>query len=140
MDEQFNKIIGLIRQTGDKCIVLNQLGEAYVVMALKDYEKLILGRSEVRDLTEEELLAKINRDIAIWRSSQEQESEKDIEEALAEQFEPVRQPAEQPMDNETPIAEVLNDKDRYYFEPIEWFLAKVSQISNLDLPNFLFVL
>ncbi|MFH1225858.1 MAG: hypothetical protein V1684_01050 [bacterium] len=129
MEEQFNKIIGLIRQTGDKCIVLNQLGEAYVVMALKDYENLILGRSEVRDLTEEELLDKMNRDIAIWRASQEQESEKDLEETLAEQFNPVRQPvcldepsvrqAEPLTDNETSVAEVLADKDRYYFEPLE---------------------
>ena len=41
-----------------------------MVLALKDYENLVLGKSEVRGLTEDGLLDKINRDIAIWKSEQ----------------------------------------------------------------------
>lgn len=87
MSNQLNKIIGLIQKTGDKCVVFNQTNEAYVVMTLKDYEKLVLGKSEVHNLTEDELLDKINRDIAVWRSLRDLE-DKEIEwdEVLAEQF------------------------------------------------------
>jgi len=44
--------------------------DPFVVMNLDEYEKLSLGRSEIRGLTENELLDKINRDIAIWKSEQ----------------------------------------------------------------------
>jgi hypothetical protein len=67
------KIIELIKKTGDRFITLDGDGNTYVVMNLKDYERLALGRSEVRGLTEDELLDKINRDIALWRSTQEEE-------------------------------------------------------------------
>jgi len=43
----------------------------YVVMSLNEYEKMVIGHSEVRNLTEDELLDKINRDIAIWKSEQD---------------------------------------------------------------------
>ncbi|MFH1173405.1 MAG: hypothetical protein V1692_02655, partial [bacterium] len=78
MEAQFNKIIELIGKTGDKCVVLGKNQEIYMVMTLKDYEKLVTGRSEVHNLTEEELLDKINRDIAIWRSSQEKEKANEL--------------------------------------------------------------
>ncbi len=87
MDNQLNKIIGLIQKTGDKCVVFNPTNEAYVVMTLKDYEKLVLGKSEVHNLTEDELLDKINRDIAVWRSLRELENkEVEWDEVLSEQF------------------------------------------------------
>lgn len=109
MDSQLNKIIDLIRKTGDKCVVLGKGNEAYVLMAFKDYEKLVSDRSGVYDLTENELLDKINRDIAIWRSSQEQENEIDLEEAVRSQIE-----REKEEENGN-----FPEEDRYYFEPIE---------------------
>lgn len=108
MEAQFNKIIELIKKTGDKCVVLDKNQEVYVVMSLKDYEKLVTSRSEVHDLTEEELLDKINRDIAIWRSSQEKDKESELEESIKEQFD---------MNKEEEDKEVA--EDRYYFEPLE---------------------
>jgi hypothetical protein len=70
MDKQLQKLIELSRKTGDRLIVFDPSNErsAYVVMPIDDYEKIALGRSEVRGLTEDELLDKINRDIAIWKS------------------------------------------------------------------------
>ncbi len=47
---------------------------AYAVMSLNEYERLVLGKSEVRSLTEDQLLDKINRDIAIWKNENESES------------------------------------------------------------------
>lgn len=50
----------------------------FVVMSLDDYEKIIVNKSEVRGLTEDELLDKINRDIAIWKSEQNDQNETSV--------------------------------------------------------------
>ncbi len=72
MQNQLQKAINLAKKTGDRLIVFDavRLDNAYVVLSLDEYEKLVIGRSEVRNLTEDELLDKINRDIAIWKSEQ----------------------------------------------------------------------
>ncbi|MDD4271508.1 MAG: hypothetical protein PHF50_01745 [Patescibacteria group bacterium] len=74
MQDQLQKAINLAKKTGDKLIVFDSSkpDNMFVVMSLKDYENLVLGKSEVRGLTEDELLDKINRDIAIWKSDQEE--------------------------------------------------------------------
>lgn len=73
MQNQLQRAINLAKKTGDRLIIFDNIKaeEAYVVLSLKDYENLVLGRSEVRGLTEDELLDKINRDIAIWKSEQD---------------------------------------------------------------------
>ncbi|MEA3463518.1 MAG: hypothetical protein U9R14_00310 [Patescibacteria group bacterium] len=76
MQTQLQKAIDLVKKTGDRLLVFDSakpdnVDNVYVVMNLKDYENLVLGKSEVRGLTEDELLDKINRDIAIWKSEQE---------------------------------------------------------------------
>jgi len=76
-ENQLQQVIDLIEKTGDKAIVLDGNKPAYVLMGLGDYERLILGKSEVQGLTEDELLDKINREIAVWKS--EQEKIKEIE-------------------------------------------------------------
>ena len=70
MDQQLQRLIELSRKTGDRLIVFDPSHKqsTYVVMEVDDYEKLAIGRSEVRGLTEEELLDKINRDVSIWKS------------------------------------------------------------------------
>lgn len=73
----FKKVIDLIKKTGDKCIVLDEEGEpVYVLMTFGDYQALVFGKSapEVAGLTENELLEKINRDIAAWKAAQQVES------------------------------------------------------------------
>ena len=76
MPNQLQKAINLAKKTGDRLIVFDavQSDNAYVVLSLDEYEKLVIGRSEVRNLTEDELLDKINRDIAIWKSEQDFDS------------------------------------------------------------------
>ena len=70
MQNQLQKVINLTKKTGDRIIVFdnNKPEDTFVVMSLDEYEKIIIGKSEVRRLTEDELLDKINRDIAIWKS------------------------------------------------------------------------
>ena len=72
MENQLKKAVALVRKTGDRLVIYDssRSEETFVVMSLKEYEKLVVGRSEVRGLTEDELLDKINRDIAIWKSEQ----------------------------------------------------------------------
>ena len=73
MRDKLQKAIDISRRTGDRVIVFDSVKSEnpYVIMGLDEYEKIVIGRSEVRDLTEEELLDKINRDIAIWKSDNE---------------------------------------------------------------------
>ena len=73
MKNQLQKALNLTKKTGDRIIMfdLSENMEPFVVMGLNDYEKIVIGKNEVRGLTEDELLDKINRDIAIWRSDQD---------------------------------------------------------------------
>ena len=74
----FSKIIDLAKKTGDTCIVLDAAGEpAYVLLPFGVYERLAAGKAEVTGMTEDELLGKINRDIALWKSSS-QEAENSV--------------------------------------------------------------
>lgn len=72
-NSQLQKALNLSKKTGDRIIVFDnsESQNPYVVMDLEEYEKLIVGHSEVRGLTENELLDKINRDIAIWKTDSE---------------------------------------------------------------------
>jgi len=70
-ENQLQNVIDLIERTGDKAVVLENGRPAYVLMRLRDYEGLILGKSGVQGLTKDEMQDKINREIAIWKSDQE---------------------------------------------------------------------
>lgn len=72
MQNQLEKAINLCKKTGDRLIVFDSVKSEnpFVVMNLDEYENLAVGRAEIRGLTENELLDKINRDIAIWKSEQ----------------------------------------------------------------------
>lgn len=78
MWEKLEKIIKLIEKTGDKCVILNDKNSPFVIMTLADYEKLNFHQREITNLTQEELLDKINREIAIWRSVNQENETKQI--------------------------------------------------------------
>ena len=69
MDNQLDKILNLVKRTGDKVVVLKNEVE-FVVSSLDDYYNAVSGNSNFSDLSEQEMLNKINRDIALWRESQ----------------------------------------------------------------------
>jgi len=125
MSEKLEKIINLIKKTGDKVIVLDAQGDpSFVLMTISDYERLMLGKSEVLGLTEQELLDKINRDINFWKEASKQpetpidqyDFSKDFnvfddagaDTDLGNDFTNFSE------DNVSPLEE-----DRYYFEPVE---------------------
>lgn len=71
MPNQFDRIINFVKKTGDKTIVIKEDAE-FVIAPLLEYEKLIDAKHDIKKLSEEELLDKINREIAVWRESQEE--------------------------------------------------------------------
>ena len=86
MRSQLERAINLAAKTGDKIIVVDEFNDrSSVVMNLDEYEKLIKGQNKerinVKNLTEEELLDKINRDIVSWKDAN---SEKKFYEDLEE--------------------------------------------------------
>ncbi len=120
--DQLRKIISLIKKTGDRVVVLDEKSESgYVVMTISEYEKLILGQSGVQGLTEDELLAKINRDIAIWKDFQEKSQlpidQYDFAQDLGNFGEIY--PKNEDFFEENNQKNKENDEDQYYFEPIE---------------------
>lgn len=130
--EPIQKVINLIKKTGDKVVILDKNGDLdCVIMTINDYEKLVLGKAEIKGLTEDELLDKINRDIEIWKDSQENEhlpiDQRDFSQELGKnnEFEV------NPDFNEIPFSVSNQDfslnldnseedeEDRYYFESVE---------------------
>lgn len=77
MPDRLQRLIHLINKTGDKLIVFDQLepDNCYVISSLSDYEHIVKEGDGVKGLTEDELIDKINRDIAIWKNGQVQGSE-----------------------------------------------------------------
>jgi hypothetical protein len=78
VQDQLKKAIKLAKKTGDRLLVFSDQDPemGYVVMSMDEYEKITINKSEVRNLTEEELLDRINRDIAIWKNEQESKEDK----------------------------------------------------------------
>ncbi|MFA7662531.1 MAG: hypothetical protein WCX88_01265 [Patescibacteria group bacterium] len=112
-EKSIKKVIGLIRKTGDRMIIFDQEGFSYVLMSVEDYEDLLLARSGVAGLTEEELLDKINREIAVWKSNQEDDA--------LDEFEPLKEDnIEKILDEELSkkIGDEEADDSAYYVEPL----------------------
>jgi len=79
MNSSLSKVLELIKKTKDRLVLLDENGkDAYVIMPIEEYERLSFLGSDFRNLTEDEFLDKINRDIAVWKSQQQSENEKQI--------------------------------------------------------------
>lgn len=115
------RVFDLINKTGDRCIILSpDSDEAYAVMSLAEYERLALGRSQVSGLTEDELLDKINRDIAIWKSQQEEDREAKAEEEIwaREATKHWERESEDRVEVEDEDWDEDYEEDPYYFEKV----------------------
>lgn len=116
-----DRIIRLIQKTGDRVIVVDQSGEPnYVLMGVADYERLVLINSGVEGLTEDEMLAKINRDIELWKQTREPDDipldQRDFSGALGLSGTEAGPDGDfyLNLDDKSPVTE-----DHYYFEPVE---------------------
>jgi len=75
MNIQLQKAIEISGQTGERVIVVDTANKSsYVIMSLDEYERLTIKKKRSHSLTEEKLLDKINRDIALWKNSIQDEN------------------------------------------------------------------
>jgi hypothetical protein len=113
--KNFKRILDLIKKTGDNYIFENETGEIFVILSIDDYGNYIFKNSQLKNLSEEELLNKINKDIALWKASQE---DKIIDQSWRDL--PPAEKEESPFAHEG-ISEDIEkeEEDRYYFEPAE---------------------
>ncbi|MFA6253515.1 MAG: hypothetical protein WCV69_04630 [Patescibacteria group bacterium] len=120
--KNLEKVLELTAKTGDKIIVISETHEPFVILALKEYQALMTHNTNLQELTEQELLEKINRDIAVWKASQDDLSTdynldqfkvepKDRPQEVAPQASPIFQKPE-----DTPVVE---EEEKYYIEPVE---------------------
>ncbi len=104
--KKLKRILDLIRKTGDRYIFDDDQGNSFIILNINDYENLVLKNRQVKNLSEEELLNKINKDIAVWKEVQSEEQ------------------SEQLLGNFLDFKETNDDnddlaEDQYYFEPVE---------------------
>jgi hypothetical protein len=113
-NSQINRVIKLVRRTGDKAVIMdNESDSVMMLMDLDAYEKMLENSGRVETLTEEELMDRINRDVAVWRAYNDKErSEKLIDEEIVEQ-KPVAKPVPI-MEEKRPILAKNNS-----FTPVE---------------------
>ena len=73
-----DRLIDLAHRTGDRLIVHNPLdNQDVVIMSVDEYEYLVDGSREVRNLSSNQLLDQINRDISVWRNNKETDEDWD---------------------------------------------------------------
>ncbi|MBN2854242.1 hypothetical protein JXK06_01770 [Patescibacteria group bacterium] len=90
ISQELKKILNLVKTTGDRVVVYDaqESEETFVVMDLNSYENLVLRdkklnknnedsepenqikNKNVKELTEEDLTDKINREISLWKNQE----------------------------------------------------------------------
>ena len=124
-----DKVLDLAAKTGDKVIVLSDHHDPYVVMTVKEYEALLHGPSSVKGLSEDELLSKINRDIAVWKASQDDLGDYSLDNFKVDTIRKDDLPADRHGKGEekskniddkiTVDKSAVSEEDRYYIEPVD---------------------
>lgn len=66
---KLQEILDLARETGDRLIIMDQVGEPFVIMNLAKYRELLREESHIAKLSEQELLEKINRLVSSWKAN-----------------------------------------------------------------------
>lgn len=125
MRDKLQRALDLSRKTGDRVIVFDSINsnDPYVIIGLDEYEKIVIGRSEVRDLTEEELLDKINRDIAIWKSDNE---DSELERKSINQI----KKTQEKLDNFDCLEDLEEDENTYYYDEAE--ISPLDMIKDIE--------
>ncbi|MFA6547556.1 MAG: hypothetical protein WCT11_01270 [Candidatus Magasanikbacteria bacterium] len=81
-NNQLDRIIRLVRRTGDRFVIMDkETDETMVMMNLDEYENLLNDTSSFEELEEEDMLNKLNHDISRW---QEQKSRQPVPEVVDE--------------------------------------------------------
>ena len=97
---QLDRVLKLIKRTGERCVIFDRESDSgSVLLGLDEYERFLDGGDRMSEMTEKDMLGKINRDIAMWRDQHQEfeiperptewvadELEEDLEDVEAEEF------------------------------------------------------
>jgi hypothetical protein len=72
-----NDLKEIIDLSGGRYIIVEDGRPKYIVMNFDEYKTAVLDKKSVQSLSEEELIEKINSDIALWREKQVAETDDD---------------------------------------------------------------
>ena len=127
-NSQLNRVINLIKRTGDKTVIMdNESDSALMLMDLGAYEKMLDQPRgvDIKKLTEEELLEKINRDVAVWRAYNDKEKRAEVFEEMAPNLgsSPVvrEKTAVVQAEPEESASDIVAEaeEEKFYLEPVE---------------------
>lgn len=131
-NNQLQKAINIAKKTGDRIMLVDNLneGDCFVIMRLEEYERIILGKNEIKDLTEDGLLDKINRDIVTWKKEEfEKENNENINKLEnTEKFEN--------LNNEDDDSEIEEENLYYYNEENKFSADQKDRLKNSDFFNY----
>ena len=117
--QELDKVLDLIAKTGDKAIVVSDQHKPYVIMSIGEYQGLLHSVSSVKGLTEDELLDKINRDIAVWKASQDNLPGYDLEQFQVDLSKKDNKLPEKEPVKETVVTPIEDEDAKYYIEPVD---------------------
>ena len=120
-------------------IMDNESDSAMMLMDLSAYEKMLdiqpHGKMDVKKLTEEELLEKINRDVSVWRAHNDKEQPVEVYEEIPTATKEAAKPAsvsyetpvfsgktnEIKMNQEESAGDIVaeEEEEKFYLEPVE---------------------
>ncbi|OGH93688.1 MAG: hypothetical protein A2538_00600 [Candidatus Magasanikbacteria bacterium RIFOXYD2_FULL_41_14] len=106
---QFDRVMRILDRTGERCLVFDKSSDTgAMIMSLDEYEKFLNGGAGISDLSESDMLDKINRDISVWREKHQFENDSDNDfdwdfGQSAESDEPVGELVDEP------VVEPIND-------------------------------
>lgn len=120
MPNPLDKVIELIKQTGDNCIMLDNQGyPAYVVMSFDKYQELASSGNNLAKNSQKDVISQVNEELASLHDDSEA-----LNTIESSDFEP-EQEILTPISGENSLDSAKNDiageKDgeKYYFEPID---------------------
>lgn len=115
--QSLEQVMKLATRTGDRVILWRETGPSFVILPLDEYEKMTTySHGDLSNMSEEELINKINRDIALWKSVQENEDENFEADSLAKELSDQvgNKTVATPAPKDLPV-----DDDRFFIEPVE---------------------
>jgi len=70
MNNNLDKVLDLIKKTGDKAIIVPEFSDPYVIVPIDQYEQIVSVKVNYAEMTEQEILSRVNREISLWKQSQ----------------------------------------------------------------------
>ena len=73
--KNFSEILELSKNSGGRYIIVEEGKPSCILMGIKEYKKIAsnTGKVAIEDMSKEELIEKINKDIALWHAGQNDE-------------------------------------------------------------------